>query len=137
MTALLDTSFLLALTNPKDRNHKTALSTAQTIGGSLVLPLSVLPEVCYLLASRSGHRPMRIFLANLAASDTELEVITRGDLQRVVEILTQYADSRLDFVDATLVAIAERRDIATILTLDRRDFTIIRPQHCAYFDILP
>jgi predicted nucleic acid-binding protein len=48
-----------------------------------------------------------------------------------------YADTHLDFVDASLVAMAERLNIHRILTLDRRDFTIIRPKHYPHFEILP
>jgi uncharacterized protein len=137
MNALLDTSFMLALTNPHDQHHQAVLAVANSLDMSLVLPQSVLPELCYLLASRAGHHAMRRFLTNLVASPTELEMVTPDDLRRVTEILTTYADSRLDFVDATLVAIAERRRIRHILTLDRRDFTLIRPRHTSHFEILP
>ena len=44
---------------------------------------------------------------------------------------------KLDFVDATIVTLAERLDIQKILTVDVRDFRTIRPKHCAYFDIVP
>ena len=137
MTFLLDTSFLFALTNRKDRNYTRVLNIAQTINETLVLPTVVLPEVCYLIASRLGHQAMRRFLSELSTSNTRLESLRPADLHRVNEILDQYADSQLDFVDATIVAIAERENITRILTLDRRDFTIIRPQHCSYFDLLP
>lgn len=137
MTAILDTSFLLAMTNSKDRNHPQVVNVARTINDPLILPIPVLPEVCYLIASRLGHRAMRLFLKKLVANDTILESITLSDLQRVTEILDKYADSRLDFVDATIIAIAERRNITRVLTLDRRDFTIVRPKHCAYFEVLP
>jgi predicted nucleic acid-binding protein len=59
------------------------------------------------------------------------------DLERVGQILEQYADSQLDFVDAVIVAISERLRITRVLTLDRRDFSIMRPIHCDYFEILP
>lgn len=137
MTALLDTSFLFALTNRNDRNHSRVLNIAQTINEPLVLPTVVLPEICYLIASRLGHPVMRRFLMELTQSNTRLEPLTVADLQRVNEILDQYADTQLDFADATLVAIAERENITRILTLDRRDFTMIRPRHCAYFELLP
>lgn len=87
MTAILDTSFLLALTNTKDRNHSRVLNTARALSDSLMLPISVLPEVCYLIASRLGHVAMRRFLQELVASDTILEPITLYDLERVSEIL--------------------------------------------------
>jgi predicted nucleic acid-binding protein len=56
---------------------------------------------------------------------------------RVAEILDEYADSRIDFVDASVMAIAERFDIHKILTLDQRDFRLFQPQHCDCFEILP
>jgi uncharacterized protein len=137
MSAILDTSFLLAMTNPTDLHHKRVISVARKLSEPLLLPIPVLPEICYLLASRVNHAAMRQFLQQLTNSSTILEPITHLDLQRVHEILQQYADSRLDFVDATIVAIAERRNITRILSLDRRDYTIIRPKHCAYFEVLP
>jgi predicted nucleic acid-binding protein len=137
MTALLDTSFLFALTNQGDRNHVRVLAVAQTLDEPLILPTVVLPEIGYLIASRLGHRAMRQFLMKLAASHTQLESLTLVDLHRVNEILEQYRDSQLDFVDATIIAIAERKNITRVLTLDRRDFTLIRPKHCDYLELLP
>lgn len=137
MSAILDTSFLLALSNPNDAHHQQVVSSARKLRGALILPVSVLPEICYLLASRVSHAAMRQFLQQLTKSQTILEALDYADLQRVNEILEQYHDSRLDFVDATIVAIAERRKITRILSLDRRDYTMIRPKHCAFFEILP
>jgi len=137
VSVLLDTSFLFALADASDRNHARVLDVARHVIATLILPLPVLPEICYLLASRLGHATMRRFLHELAASDTVLVPIDRADLRRISELLDQYADSRLDFVDAAIVAIAERQGVTRILTLDRRDFTMVRPRHCAYFEILP
>lgn len=137
MTALLDTSFLLAMTNSRDRHHYRVLQIAQRIEPPLILPITVLPEVCYLIATRLGHSVMRTFLKQLVGSDVILEPINSLDLNRTIEILTIYADSKLDFVDSTLVAIAERQNISRILTLDHRDFSIIRPKHTDYFELLP
>ena len=114
MTAILDTSFLLATANLKDRNHNRVLDVARTISDPLILPIPVIPEVCYLIASRLGHTAMRRFLKQLVAGEIILEAIDFTDLQRVTEILDEYADSQLDFVDATIIAIAERRNIARI-----------------------
>jgi uncharacterized protein len=48
-----------------------------------------------------------------------------------------YADLGLGGTDASLVAIAERLNITTIATLDRRDFTVVRPRHVDAFTLLP
>ncbi len=137
MTAILDTSFLFALTDKSDRNHSRVVTVATTLSEPLVLPTSVLPEVCYLILSRLGHQVMRRFLIELAASDIRLESLDPKDLERVNEILAEYADSQLDFTDATIIALAERDNITRILTLDRRDFGFVRPRHCNYFELLP
>ena len=137
MTAILDTSFLFALTDQSDRNHKRVLTVAQNANEVLVLPVSVLPEICYLIASRLGHQAMRHFVSSLTTKAVQIESVTLEDLIRINKILEQYADSQLDFTDATIVAIAERLMISRIYTLDRRDFSIIRPNHCDYFELLP
>ena len=49
----------------------------------------------------------------------------------------QYADSRINFVDATVMAVAERFLIKEVLTLDKRDFQIFRPKHCSSLTLLP
>lgn len=137
MTVILDTSFLFALADSGDRNHDRVLAVAQSLNEPLLLPAVVLPEICYLLASRLGHQAMRQFLSNLVGSKTQLEPITLTDLARINQVLEQYADSELDFVDAAIVTIAERTGIIRVLTLDRRDFSLVRPKHCDYFELLP
>jgi uncharacterized protein len=59
------------------------------------------------------------------------------DILRIAEILDRYADSRIDFVDASVMAVAERLNIVTVLTLDRRDFSLFRPRHCDGFVLIP
>ncbi|MBH8553282.1 PIN domain-containing protein [Nostocaceae cyanobacterium CENA357] len=137
MTAILDTSFLFALTDQGDRNHERVLVTAQSTNEALILPVVVLPEICYLIASRLGHKAMRHFVSNLTSSSVEIEPVLSEDLARIHEVLEKYADTQLDFTDAAIVTLAERLVITRIYTLDRRDFSIIRPNHCDYFELLP
>ena len=137
MTAIIDTNFLFALSDKDDQNYHRVLSVMQRTTESLLLPSVALPEICYLLASRLGHQVMHKVLASVMNSEITIEQLKEADLVRAYEILESYADSQLDFVDAAIVAIAERRNITRILTLDRRDFSIIRPKHCSYFELLP
>ena len=58
-------------------------------------------------------------------------------MERAAEILEQYDDNNIDLVDAVIVAMAERLEIAKILTVDRRHFGVFKPKHCAAFEILP
>ena len=137
MSLLVDTSFLFALMNRNDRHHTACAETARTITDRLIVPLTVLPEIAYLLDSRLGHHVMRQFAHQITQSVWTLATLDSADLARAAAVLDQYQDSHLDFVDATLVAVAERLHIEKILTLDRRHFQLIRPSHCTSFDLLP
>lgn len=137
MTAILDTSFLFALTDQSDRNHQRVLAVAQSVNESLVLPTVVLPEICYLIASRLGHQAMRRFVSSVTPETIQVKSVNTEDLVRVHQILEQYADNQLDFTDAAIVAISERLNITRVYTLDRRDFSVIRPRHCDYFELFP
>jgi hypothetical protein len=74
----------------------------------LVLPITVLPEVTYLITSRLGHYKMRQFLDQLAKSNVKEVGINKKDLKRVTEILNQYSDSKLNFIDAIIIVITEK-----------------------------
>jgi predicted nucleic acid-binding protein len=49
----------------------------------------------------------------------------------------KYADFPLGGTDASVVALAERLDTPTIITLDRRHFAAITPRHREAFDLIP
>jgi predicted nucleic acid-binding protein len=55
------------------------------------------------------------------------------DLQR---LMLKYADRPMDFADATLVRLAEREGLTTILTVDR-DFEVYRIGGRKAFRVLP
>ena len=137
MTAIIDTSFLFALTNSNDKNHKACLTVAQQMRGRFIIPMSVLPEISYLLDSRLGHHVMREFITQVQQPAWTLTPVTEKDLERSSQILQQYSDVRIDFVDTTIVAVAERLKVTRILTLDKRHFRVIRPLHCDAFTLLP
>ncbi|MFN6153108.1 PIN domain-containing protein [Anabaena sp. AL09] len=137
MTAILDISFLVATVDIKNENYGRILDVIVDSKEVLVLPTTVLPEVCHLLTSRLGYPTTRQILTELANSNVIIEGIDKTDLKRVTEILDQYTDSKLNFVDATIVAIAERMNITKIFTLNKPIFSIISPQHCAGFEIFP
>lgn len=137
VAVIVDTSFIMALLNPGDAWHGACLRAASDLKTSLIVPITVLPEVAYLTESRLGHAVMRRAMAELLRPEWTLEAPNLSDLQRANELLEQYGDAKLDFVDATLIAIAERLRIRSVLTLDQRHFRLIRPRHCPAFDLLP
>lgn len=80
---------------------------------------------------------MRQFVSTVFSSSWQLESVASEDLERAYEILGRYQSLKLDFVDSVLIAIAERLNIQTILTLDQRHFRVVQPRHTPAFDLLP
>ena len=134
--AIADTGFVVALLNRSDTKHPEAATVYLEIK-NIILPQTVLAEVAYLVGRDAGSMVVVAFLKGLRTSRFELASLTSTDIERTASILETYADSRIDFVDATVMSIAERMKSTTILTLDRRDFTLFRPRHCNSFRLLP
>lgn len=133
---ITDTGFVVALLNRSDTMH-SIVTTVYAQHQKIFIPQTVLAEVAYLVGRNAGVATIVAFLKGLSASRFELVALTNRDIMRVAEILEEYADSRIDFVDATVMAVAERCGSTKILTLDQRDFRLYRPRHCESFEILP
>lgn len=137
MAAIVDTSVLYALTDRAEPSHGACVAALRAEREALIVPQAVLPEACHLIGSRLGAAAEATFVSGLAASDWALEPVSAGDLERVVALLRAYAQADIGFVDAVVVAIAERLGVRRIFTLDRRDFSLIRPAHLPAFELLP
>lgn len=136
MTTVADTGFAVALGNQGDQYHDDA-KRVYAKQKQILLPQTVLAEVAYLLSRDAGTAQLVKFLEALPTSRFQPICLTNQDFARCAAILKQYSDSRIDFVDASVMAIAERDRLDTILTLDRRDFSFYQPPHCAAFILLP
>lgn len=136
MTALLDTGFLLAALDADDQHHK-ACSAALLAEPRVLLPDVVLPELGYMTLRELGYSVWIRFLRSIAAGELPIERTLSADLARTAEILEKYADSKADFVDCVIVAMAERLNVERILTVDQRHFGMFRPKHCSYLTIVP
>ncbi|MGA9379824.1 MAG: PIN domain-containing protein [Phormidium sp.] len=133
---VVDTGFIVALVNSADTMHGN-VTRVYSQQQQILLPQTVLTEVAYLVGREAGIATVVAFLRGLSASRFHLIALTDADLLRAAEILDEYSDSRVDFVDATVMAVAERFGSTKILTLDQRDFRLFRPRHCKSFEILP
>ena len=135
-SSLIDTGFLYAILDKSDARHEMCVAALENEPDRL-LPEVVLPELAYLVLRQSNYSGLSRFLRSIAAGEFELVKTEIPDLERAAEILEKYADSKIDFVDAVIMAIAERLNIERILTVDRRDFGLFRPRHCDHFEIVP
>jgi hypothetical protein len=137
MAALIDTSAVLAAVDRADRAHERVVAALAVERSTIVLPVVVLPEVAFLLERRHGAARASSVVGRIVNGPWPVTALESVDIQRAVELMTRYADSRIGFVDAAIAALAERLASIRVYTLDRRDFSIIRPRHAPAFEILP
>jgi len=97
----------------------------------------VLVEVCYLLNYRVGPHAEQRFVAAVASGVLPVEELAPGDYARAASLMAAYSDTPLGFVDASIVAMAERMGVTRILTTDRKHFSLVRPSHIPAFELVP
>ncbi len=137
MSYLLDTGVLYALLNDREKRHADVLEQMQRVHEPILLPTPVIGEVSYLILRDLGARPLADFVETLSKPAFGLVKPVVGDYSRAAEILRQYDDANIDYVDVMIIAIAERLKITRILTLDQRHFRLFRPAHCDAFELFP
>ena len=125
-TILADTGPLYALIDRDDSWHARVAAWWKQQNRDVLVPVSVLPEVCYLLQSRISAKAEIAFVNSVANGEFAVEPLDNIDVARAAELMKVYADFPLGFVDATIIAMAERLEIRTILTTDRRHFGVVR-----------
>jgi predicted nucleic acid-binding protein len=134
---LVDASYLVALGYPKDRNHAKAKTFAAEHETGLLIPDVVLVEAMYNL-NRLGSVAATVTFSRLLIEQTpQFVALTSADFTRAVALMDRYRDAELDFVDCCLTALAERLNIRHICTFDHRDFSMIRPKHTDYLQLVP
>ncbi len=134
---LADTGIFVAATDSDDKHHVVCAELVRKRAGEFIVPHTVVVEVCWLLERNFGPSVEAEFLRSVAAGVPRVEPLGSDDYFRAAQLVDQYSDLRLGMVDASIVAVAERLELPTIATLNRRDFAVVRPRHTNVFDLIP
>ena len=137
VTVVADSGAIYALIDRTDAWHVRVKKWWREHGRFVVVPVTVLPEVAYLLQTRIGPTAELAFARSIADGELVLEALDEGDLPRIADLMHAYNDLPLGFVDASVVATAERLETRDVLTTDRRHFGVVRPSHARSFTLLP
>lgn len=132
---LIDTGFAVALSIERDREHRRCREAWAAVRGEFHSTEGVLVESAWLVRAFRGGAEKVFGLLN--AAGTHWAAPTASRLERAIALAEHYRNVPMDFVDATLVALAEERDIENVLTLDRRGFEVYRLGRNRRFKILP
>jgi predicted nucleic acid-binding protein len=122
---LVDTGPIVAYLDSTDPHHAT-VSTAmdEFLGGGVTTP-AVVTEAMHF-AGRSANGPRAVAELVWASGMTVYDMCQPHDLKEAALLMDRYADTPMDFADATLVLLADLLEISDVLTLDRRGFSTYR-----------
>jgi hypothetical protein len=132
---LLDSGALVSLLDRRQPAHEPCRDVLREWRRPIVSTEAVLTEASHLLGALPGGREacLSYFLRG-AAILVPMGVPLLGRCRALME---RYTDLPMDYADATLVALAEELDTDTVLTTDRRDFSVYRIGEKRPFRILP
>lgn len=134
MSALIDTGPLVAFFHPDDDRHDDARKALKRMKGPMITTWAVLAEAAHLLKSYPRGRLQ--LLDVVGGGDLRVDHLTPTDTKRARSLMSKYGDLPMDLADATLVCLAEREKIETIVTFDK-DFRVYRPDGIGAFKLVP
>ena len=132
---LIDTGPLVALLHADDQNHARCVKALRSLQEPFGTVWPVLTLAMYLL-NFSWEAQAALWEMIVTESVTILP-LDREDAPRMRELMRKYRDLPMDMADAALVRVAERENLRRIFSLDRRGFTVYRPQKLGRFSIIP
>ena len=133
--ALIDTGAILAMLDRTDRWHQACVDAFQQLRLPLLTSEAVLTELFHLVGDSRAEMEAAWSLVRTGA--IVLATIEDSELQHVHTLMSRYWDRPMDFADATLVYLAKRESLSTILTVDHADFDTYRIEGRRRFRVLP
>jgi hypothetical protein len=137
MAIIADSGAIYGLYDRRDRSHRGLRAAVEKARDRIVLPQPILGEIDYLLRVRLGNAALFRFLADIQEGAFVIEAVSLSDLRRCASLIAKYHDLDLSLSDASVVAVAERLRTNLILTVDHREFRVMRSVQGKPFRLLP
>jgi len=134
---LADSGVLIAAANHRDKHHQACEALVRQHRGALLVSPLTIAEVCHMIGKLAGPRGKAAFLDAFSAGALVLATVTSTDTARMAALIREYPKLDLDGADSSIIALAERLGLDMVATIDRRDFTVVRPTHVPALRLLP
>jgi len=135
VSGLIDTGGILALLDSRDSWHALCVEAFESMRLPLLTSSAVLTELFHLVGD--NRRDMEAAWTFVRSGALMLGTISGGELPELHTLMSRYWDRPMDFADATLVYLARRESISTILTVDHSDFQTYCIEGRRKFRVLP
>ena len=134
-SALVDTGAILATLDSRDPWHIPCKTVFRQLRMPLLTSQAVLTEMFHLTGP--NRAAMKAAWTFLRSGTIVVGTIDDSELAQLRSLMLQYRDRPMDFADATLVHLANRESLTTILTVDQADFATYRLTGKRRFQVLP
>ena len=122
---LLDTGPIVAVLDQRDAHHAFVSRRLAPIRGRLITTGAVITEAASFLQDMRGG--IAGFVEFITESGVEIwDCFGIETLRSAADVMAAYADTPMDFADATLVLAAEHYGTPDIATTDKRGFITFR-----------
>jgi predicted nucleic acid-binding protein len=136
LALVVDSGVLYAMLDADDGAHERCTSLLKGAREPRVVPAPVLSEVDWL-CGRLHRKVFTQVLGQIDAGALVVEDLFPEDYRRAATLLNTYADLRVGFVDAAVLAVVERLREPKLATLNSRHFSVMRPRHVEALELLP
>ena len=123
---LTDAGPLVAILDRGEEHHEACVECLAQLTGPMLTTWPAFAEAVYLLGEAGGWRAQNALWELVKSGDIELAEQGPDQPRRMRALMDKYQDRPMDLADASLVALAESRDLRDIFTLDQADFRIYR-----------
>jgi uncharacterized protein len=120
MDGIADTGYLVALVRQHDQHHTWANGLAGQLSAPLLTCEAVLAETAFHLKSSL------YVLAMLRRGAIRVAFDIAGQLDRLDDLATRYADRNPDLADLCLIRMSELYPRHVVITVDEDDFRVYR-----------
>lgn len=134
---VVDTGVIVAAADRADPQHLLCAQLLENDPGPLVTSPMVIAEAAYLINRELGSTAEQALYDTIIDDALLVESLVHADWVRIHELVGRYRDLPLGGTDASVIALAERLNTERVATIDRRHFTIVRPNHVDTLTLLP
>jgi predicted nucleic acid-binding protein len=133
--ALIDSGAILAMLDRTDGWHKVCVDAFQQLRLPLLTSETIVTELFHLVGESRTEAEAAWSLIRAVA--ILLAPIEDAELHHVHTLMSRDWDRPVDFAGTTLVYLAKRESMSTVLTVDHADFETYRIEGRRRFRVLP
>lgn len=132
----MDTGPLKAILDRKEPSHHACVDALSELSGPLLTTWPVFTEAMHLLRPAGGWRAQEKLWEMHQRNLLTIVDLPSSAVERARNLMAKYSDVPMSLGDATLVALAEMRNIRRVFTLDS-EFIVYRFRGRAAFLLIP